>query len=186
MNYRYDNFKYVAVMGRQDNGNWHYHMICNLAHIDFYELQKIWGMGSGYISKITDMASLKIRVNYLNKNMSLASTDLKGETGYLKSTGLNRNIVIRSWRDEEQVAFENENSFLDAARAKGMKCINKYIHSYTYKGKTSSCDDGVFIKEGKEYECDCTIKYFKYPIQSEKFKLLDTAKPRRKQEKQVK
>lgn len=182
MNYRYDNFKYVAVMSKQDNGNWHYHMVCNLSYIEFDKLVQIWRRGGVYIQKITSVMDLSKVTNYFNKNMQTSSVDLKGENGYLASKkGLNKNIELRSWSDKETERryFEVENRRLDKAKGDGMKYINKYIHSYTYRGKSIlSGDDDIFVKEGTEYECSCTIKYFKYPMRSEKFKLLDTAKPK--------
>jgi hypothetical protein len=46
MKYRYDGFRYVAVAAKQDNGRWHYHLVCNLNYIPFQELHDCWGHGT--------------------------------------------------------------------------------------------------------------------------------------------
>lgn len=177
MHYRYTNFKYVAVMGKQENGNWHYHMVCNLNYINFDTLLKIWGLGGVYVSVIKNKTELAKVTNYAKKNIKFASKDLKGEKGYLASkTGLNRNIVVRSWADNESLEFEKQDKRLGKEKNNGLKPISKYTRKHTYKGSAS--DDGLFYEDK---DCDCTIKYFTYRIDSkEKFKLLDLAKLKKK------
>lgn len=166
MNYRYDNFKYVAVMARQENGNWHYHMICNIVFIDFNELKQVWGLGGVNIQKISSKTQLNKVMNYSCKNMNNAKLDIKGEKGYLASKGLNRNIVLRSWVSSEQTEFNMQNQRLEQA-----KCINKHETRHTYTGTTRN--DDIF---DEQKECDCSCIYLTYSIQSlQSFKYLDIA-----------
>lgn len=101
INYYYENFRYVAVMAKQRNGNWHYHMFCNLPFIDYTELLELWRNGGVYISK-ADKDSFEIQWKYMLKNMSEdKAPNLEGENGYLASRGLKRNMVYRSWQKDE-------------------------------------------------------------------------------------
>ncbi|MFT9486053.1 hypothetical protein TEPIDINF_002211 [Tepidibacillus infernus] len=79
MKNRYENFKYVAVMSRQDNGNWHYHMVCNLGYIAFNELKQIWGLGGVFIGKIRNKTQLSRATSYASKNTNNARLYLKGQ-----------------------------------------------------------------------------------------------------------
>ncbi len=172
MNYRYENFKYVAAVGRQDNGNWHYHVVCNLSYIDFNELKKIWGLGGAFIGKIRSNAQLCKATSYVGKNMHNARLELKGQKGYLASKGLNRKIVLRSWADKEKSEFAIQNERLKESEENGIKYTKKHIVEHTYTGLTR--DSGIFVEEK---ECKCTFKYYTYPIKSKQyFKFLDAAK----------
>ncbi|MDD4752923.1 MAG: hypothetical protein PHT78_06690 [Desulfitobacteriaceae bacterium] len=164
MNYRYDNFKYVAVFSKQANtGVWHYHMICNLKFIRFDELKEIWGLGSTYIRSMKSKGAMYKTINYCIKNMVAYSDNLKGEKGYLASRSLNRSIVLRSWEGAEQRDFKAYKNSLDEEISNGLKYTHKRITEHKYMGKCES-EDGIFV-EYEERSCIC--KYYTYPINSE-------------------
>lgn len=101
MNYRYENFRYVAVMTRQRNQRWHYHMFCNLPFVDYKSLLDVWKNGGVFVS-VTDGENFEIKWKYMIQNMSKdKAPDLAGEKGYLSSRGLKRNVVFRSWKWDE-------------------------------------------------------------------------------------
>lgn len=100
MHYKYNGFAYVGTFAKQKRGAWHYHLICNLSSdTDPLFIKNIWKNGAVYISKIEGGSDLREKVNYCIKNMNEMSDDyLKEEKGYLCSKGLQRNIVLCSWK----------------------------------------------------------------------------------------
>lgn len=104
MNRAYNNFKYVAVFNRQENGNWHYHMFCNLdKKTSNTEIAEIWKLGYVWIEYIESNSELYDKVSYCIRNMQeIGLTELQGEKGYLCSKNLNRNIVLRTWKESEE------------------------------------------------------------------------------------
>ena len=106
INSRYDNFKYIATFCRQENQNWHYHMICNFNRkILNDEIAGIWKNGYTYISYISHQYYFDNVVKYLTKNMESSHDELKGRRGYLCSKNVERNIVFTSWNDENDVKY---------------------------------------------------------------------------------
>lgn len=106
MNDHFKDYKYIATFSRQTNGNWHYHIFCNLNEsIKNKTIKTIWGMGITYISYIESNSRMKTMVQYLVNNMSESVEDLKGKRGYLTSKGVERNIVVTSYRTEHEAVF---------------------------------------------------------------------------------
>lgn len=102
LNWHYKGFKYIASFSRQKNGNWHYHMICNITDMDQKQWMKVWKLGLVWVSYIPDDGVLRKKAIYCVKNMlESASDDLHAEKGYLCSHDLNRNLVFRSWNPKE-------------------------------------------------------------------------------------
>lgn len=98
MRYRYDGFKYVAVMAHQNCGHWHYHVLCNVPYVTIDEFEKIWTYGEFELKKPKGTEELYKFQNYMIKNMNEQSWEsLRGEKGYLASNNLKRNIIARSW-----------------------------------------------------------------------------------------
>lgn len=169
MNYRYENFKYVAVMDKQENGNWHYHIICNLNYIEYNELKGIWNLGGVFIGKIGSKNQLLKVTNYLKKNMVNARLYLKGQKGYLASKGLNRNIVLRSWATNEQTEFQEQAQRLEEIK-KEVEYSKKRVVDHNYS--SWEMRDGYSTKIDRS----CTFKYYTYPIESNQyFTFTDTA-----------
>jgi hypothetical protein len=117
MNYNFDNFMYLATFNKQDNGTWHYHMLCNL---DFFVssnlIKNIWGNGGVYITHMTDKVSYDNILKYMLKNMSEAlkylyenKSDVHGDKGsqhgYRFSKNLKSNIKVRSWNTAEREQY---------------------------------------------------------------------------------
>lgn len=99
MNYNYDGFRYVTVFSRQDNGNWHYHMVSNLNRsCKNKDINLIWGQGRTWVNYIETDEQLRRQAKYCLKNMELASKDdLRKEKGYLCSKGLQKEFIFKSW-----------------------------------------------------------------------------------------
>lgn len=148
MRYRFPLFRYVAVMAQQDNGNWHYHLVCNLNYIPFDELRSIWGNGAVYFRsfKQTGLSGMWKAVRYLQKNMRIAQ--LEGDKGYLASKGLQRNLVFRSWKPEEVQQCQSVEKILENRRPD-----MSYENFHEYYGMA----DEIFDKK-----LTATTKYFKY------------------------
>lgn len=149
MKYRFPLFRYVAVMAQQNNGKWHYHLVCNLNYIPFDGLRTLWGNGAVYFRsfKQTGLNGMWKAVRYLQKNM--AQSELKGEKGYLASKGLQRNKVFRSWvGSEKQQADKIEKGLSNLTPSRS------YETSHDYEGLST---DGTFGKE-----LTATTKYFMF------------------------
>lgn len=108
MNRVYDNFRYIAVFSRQQNGNWHYHMLCNLdRQTSSEEIGAIWKLGYVWIDYIESNSDFYDKVSYCVRNMQECGVaELQGEKGYLCSKNLNRNIVLRTWKEDEEQRCE--------------------------------------------------------------------------------
>ncbi len=109
INYRYDNFSYIATFSRQKTGNWHYHIICNLPpETTEREIRELWK--NGRVDKTTYKSTMhyeKVK-NYLIKNMEAIENELRGRKGYLSSVNAKRNINICSWLDEDKDKYYGE------------------------------------------------------------------------------
>lgn len=175
MNYRYEGFKYVAVMARQENGNWHYHMICNISYMKFDELKKVWGLGGAYIRKIGKKEELLKSKNYLKKNLIEARKDLKGEKGYLASKGLKRNIVLRSWVEEEAEEYSEQ-----AQRLNEVKKQVKYIRKRIVQHELPITDSYEYMFSDDPKICE--FKYYTYPVESAHLFLSNETAVRKKSE----
>ena len=103
LNWYYEGFKYIAVFSRQQNGNWHYHMICNITDMTQTQWMKVWKLGFVWVSEIQTTEALRTKAIYCVKNMMEdAGNELHGENGYLCSHKLKRNLVFRSWNPDEE------------------------------------------------------------------------------------
>ena len=151
MKYRYEGFKYVAVAARQENGRWHYHLVCNLTYIPFQQLRDCWGHGAVYFRNFRESGAegFWAAIRYLQKNMRAEADDLKGEKGYLASKGLNRSKVYRSWVDGEREAVRQIESAL-----RGAEPFYQYQTTHEYEG---GAPDGVFVQD-----VTATYKYYAY------------------------
>ncbi|MCM1542123.1 MAG: hypothetical protein NC121_12810 [Blautia sp.] len=107
MNGHYDNFRYVATFSRQSNGNWHYHVLCNLgSQVKNAGITQLWKNGITHTTYVGDASLFKNVVGYLAKNMDGASGELKGKHGYLASKSLEKDKVVTSWRAEHDKDFD--------------------------------------------------------------------------------
>lgn len=102
VNSHYENFKYLTTFSRQNNGNWHYHVICNFQHsITNNEIMNLWKNGITYVSYIDTIEGYKKAITYLTDNMDESADALKGKHGYLCSRSVERDIKLVSWREEQ-------------------------------------------------------------------------------------
>lgn len=100
---RYDNFCYVATFDKQENGNWHYHMMCNFPIIKTSGttarmLEELWQCGRIDVSEILSQGHFNNSVKYLIKNMVNNDSDKHGKKAYLSSRNAKSNIVVSSAR----------------------------------------------------------------------------------------
>ena len=154
LKYRFTGLKYVAVIELQklkDRDVFHYHMVCNLPYIEHQYLLKIWGKGSVNIKNVNDIKGL---IRYITKDMNDSTSHiLRGEKGYLASRGLQRDIIVRSWKPEEKEEYENTKELL-----KGEKATLDHKSTNKYAG---------------------TIEYYKYNVKSDLFHNTKQAKRKR-------
>lgn len=141
MKYRYDGFKYVAVVAKQDNGRCHYHLICNLNYIPFQELYNCWGHGAVYFHSFRQSggAGFWAAIHYMQKNMTAEAENMKVEKGYLASKGLQRSKVFRSWIVSEQEAVSQIEQSL-----RERKPLYQYQTKHTYEATGT---DGIFVQD---------------------------------------
>lgn len=133
IHYKFNGFAYVGTFAKQNRGAWHYHLICNLSSdADPEMISKIWKNGAVYVSKIEGGSDLREKVNYCVKNMNEMSEDhLKAEKGYLCSKGLQRNIVLCSWKENE---VEKCLKYFEEIRAMNSKLIFEKPLQYEESG----------------------------------------------------
>jgi len=71
LNYRHENFKYVAIIEFQKRGAVHYHFLCDLPYIKTAELSEIWKHGFVKINRIKHVDNIGAYVcKYLQKDMN--------------------------------------------------------------------------------------------------------------------
>lgn len=94
MRYKYQGFKYLAVVEFQERGAVHYHMISDLPFIKNKELADIWKQG---FVKINDISHVDNVGAYMIKYMAkdLADKRLSGRKAYLYSKGLEKPCELR-------------------------------------------------------------------------------------------
>lgn len=142
MNFNFDNFKYVATFSRQQNNNWHYHMICNIGNLTTKEqIEKIWNRGLVWVVYIFKESKLREEVNYCIDNMGqVAASDLKHEKGYLASKGLRRNLILCSWKPEEAKAAEE---LFNRIKEKPHTMLYSTSHLKGSKVRLTDDEDGI-------------------------------------------
>lgn len=114
---KYSDFLYIATFSRQKNGNWHYHMLCNLdVNVKNKVVEDLWTYGMTWSTPITSYGEFDAKVSYCIQNMyDVAWDDLQGENGYLACRGLQGSVVLRSWNDDEsEMAYEYLSKILES------------------------------------------------------------------------
>lgn len=102
MNEHYDNFRHVTVYARHENGNWHFHMLCNLDVNTRQQLiEEIWGHGAVDTSYKSDRIAFYYSVYYLCKNLKKNFDEYVNKRAFAYSKGLQDNIYLRQWKLEE-------------------------------------------------------------------------------------
>ena len=92
MNYKYNNFEYLAVPEFQKRGAVHYHLLCNLPFIEIAELQELWGQGFVKINKIDDVNNVGAYVSkYLGKEMDERTF---GKKKFFRSQNLKQSVEL--------------------------------------------------------------------------------------------
>jgi hypothetical protein len=150
INNTYDGFKYLAVYNRQKNGNWHYHMLCNLdKSVSQSFIRDLWGNGGVYISHLYSSQQFTNRQEYMKDNMVEALKYLYqnkvtgvevaengGLHGYLRSKNLVQNIKLMSWRDEDAEGYKRVIDFIKQENPNHRRLystshvIGKVTHAY--------------------------------------------------------
>ena len=70
MNYKYPDFKYLAIPEFQQRGAVHYHLLCEMPFIHYSEIYEIWGQGNIDIKTLNDVDNIGAYVcKYLSKDM---------------------------------------------------------------------------------------------------------------------
>lgn len=144
VNYRYDNFKYVATFARQQNGNWHYHMLCNFPpETTEREIKEIWGNGRVDKTAFQNTCHYENVIKYLLRNMDSSEDELKGRKGYLSSFNAKKNIRVCSWKEEDSEEYLHWNAVIVERGKESVKVL--------YKGKkaTGIIKEEIDTKTGK-------------------------------------
>ncbi len=130
MDEHYDNFRHVSVYARQDNGRWHFHMLCNLATNTSKEIiRKIWGLGRCTIKKIKDWKGFTNLVNYLCQNLRKNFDEFAGKRAFAYSKGLQDNLHLRQWKLNENYVMAE---ILDLVNSGDIKIVELDNSFYLY------------------------------------------------------
>lgn len=140
VNTHFDNFRYIATFNRQSNGNWHYHVLCNLSNdITNNQIYKLWKNGITYVTRIKSEADFRQTIDYLISNMKSASSELKRKKGFIYSKNCQKDIIIDSWHDEQASEFiEAFDRVADAKR----EILYETRNHLGVKGKSVNEDTG--------------------------------------------
>lgn len=89
LQYRYGDFKYVAVIEFQKRGAVHYHMISDLEYVKNEDLRAVWGNGYVKINRIKQVDNVGAYIiKYMNKEMD--DKRLHRRKSYLRSNNLGK------------------------------------------------------------------------------------------------
>ncbi len=109
VNSHYQDFRYISTFNRQQNGNWHYHVMCNFPHsIKNSDIETLWKNGITYVTYIKTRENYNKAIQYLTDNMNESADALKGKHGFMCSKSVERDIELVSWKEEQF------NEFLEA------------------------------------------------------------------------
>lgn len=108
---RFNDFCYVAAFDKCGDGNWHYHMMCNLpvlgkSPVTIQELSDIWQYGIVDISIIDTQDYFENCIGYLNRNMVNNADEKHGIKGYLASQNAQSNIILSSAKYSDRQDFQ--------------------------------------------------------------------------------
>lgn len=93
MNYKYPDFKYLAIPEFQQRGAVHYHLLCEMPFIHFREIAEIWGQGNIDIRTLNDVDNIGAYVcKYLSKDMFDERTF--GKKKFFRSQSLSEPIEL--------------------------------------------------------------------------------------------
>ena len=143
MNYRYGDFKYIAIIEFQHRGAVHYHFLCNLPYIKAKEVEKIWGHGFIKINRIKKVTNLGAYVcKYLQKDMT--EERLFNKKKFFCSKDIERPIEVFDDRAvEDLLLYYDLNSIAPEFEA---TFSNEYIGTVKYKQFKLKNDLLAFIK----------------------------------------
>lgn len=190
VNRRYEGFCYVATFDRQNNGNWHYHLICNFPVTDQYMkaeiiLKQLWQYGRIYISAIHSERHLSGCIRYLNKNMFNHGSDKHGIKGYLASRNAKSKIIVSSGRATDKEKFKEIDDDVKQYTLEEMYSTSKrvgFIHEI-YGAKDVILDfdyQYTFVPTGYK-PIEMGITAFSSPVRyDDMFPKLEEAKPKPK------
>lgn len=104
MRYRYNDFKYIAVIEFQERGAVHYHMMSDLPYIPNHELSAIWKNGFVRINDIREVDNVgAYMVKYMLKDVN--DIRLQGQKSYLSSKGLDKPVEFRGQEAENIIKY---------------------------------------------------------------------------------
>lgn len=139
---KFRNLVYLGVCSKQDNGNFHYHLLMNLPDdVRNKEIQTVWRLGGTNCSSLYHFDELSNAINYCIKNMmEIAWTDLKGEKAFVHGNGMQKPKVFRSWdKHEKDQAYEY------LSRAIHSVLDRPYVNQNSYTTKDKFTDDEITI-----------------------------------------
>lgn len=135
MNEHYDNFRHVTTFARHENGNWHFHMLCNLdANTKQEFIEEIWRLGIVGVVPKRDENAFNNMIGYLCENLQKNFSELAGEKAVLHSRCLQDNLKLMSWKKEDYFIMDG---FVQSAEREGIKPYGKDGHYYV----TASIND---------------------------------------------
>ena len=93
MNYKYPDFKYLAIPEFQQRGAVHYHLLCEMPFIHYREITEIWRQGNIDIKKLNNVDNIGAYVcKYLSKDMFDERTF--GKKKFFRSQSLSESIEL--------------------------------------------------------------------------------------------
>lgn len=122
MNGHYDNLRHITTFARQKNGNWHFHILCNLdVNTRQAFIREIWKLGNADTTHKSDHEAFQNLISYLCKNLMESFNELTGEKAVLHSQGLQDNLVLTSRKKEDYFMMDRfmQHAEIEKARVYG-------------------------------------------------------------------
>ncbi len=148
-----DNFLHVATFARQENGNWHFHMMCNLQGDSKNKrlISETWKNGSTEAKTISDKAYYNNALKYHYKTLEENIEEKRGIRGY--STSVAKDKRLSSTVAKDAAAFKEwADSLISSKRNDIIKFSER--HSYYSAKAITDPDTGETV-----YDCEFSIPH---------------------------
>ena len=130
---KYDNFQYFATYARQENGNIHYHMMCNLSpdNAKSVDVRALWGNGSVVVNFINQQKHFENSIRYLAKTMKEYALEKRYKRAYL--TSIKKDKSYSSTRADDEQEFNKLLDKVTSEHIDGTREVPEKIFSYLAK-----------------------------------------------------
>ena len=149
----YDDFHHVTTFARQENGNWHFHMICNLPEdkANSKMIAELWRNGITNVNPIFSQKHLDNIVGYIIKSLEENAEEKRGIKGFYSSVRKDKRLSSTVAKDA--AAFKEWVESLISSKRDDITKFSERYSSYSAKAITDP-DTGETV-----YDCEFAIEH---------------------------